>query len=286
MIFREVFIMKIKYLLGILIFVAFFIGVSSLIQGQEKDLEGSKNHPLLTRMNNYYIDEYEEFEYDSHEFYDEEDNEYIIEGHKWVIGYTLKEGFGSPGQLKVRQNYINAIKKIGGTILFDRGVYMKLEQEGKEVWIEVWVSSDGNDYRLTIVEKTVMEQEVVADPEALSDDLRNKGHVAIYGIYFDTDSAAIKPESEPALKAIAEMLKQNNSLKVYVVGHTDMTGTLEHNLKLSKSRAESVVKELVNTYSISSSRLKAMGVGPLCPVATNQSEEGRKLNRRVELVET
>lgn len=277
--------MKIKHLLGILIFISLFLGVSSLIQGQEKDLEGSKDHPLITRMNNYYIDEYEEFEYDSHEFYDEEDNEYIIEGHKWVIGYTLKEDFGSPGQLKVRQNHINAIKKIGGTILFDRGVYMKLEQEGKEVWIEVWVSSDGNDYRLTIVEKTLMEQEVVADPEALSDDLKNKGHVAIYGIYFDTDSAAIRPESEPALKAIAEMLKQNNSLKVYVVGHTDMTGTLEHNLKLSKSRAESVVKELVNTYSISSSRLKAMGVGPLCPFATNQSEEGRKLNRRVELVE-
>ena len=284
-IFREVSIMKIKHLLGILIFISFFLGVSSFIQGQEKDLEGSKDHPLITRMNNYYIDEYEEFEYDSHEFYDEEDNEYIIEGHKWVIGYTLKEGFNSPGQLKVRQNYINAIKKIGGTILFDRGVYMKLEQEGNEVWIEVWVSSDGSDYRLTIVEKTVMEQEIVADPEALSDDLKNKGHVAIYGIYFDTDSAAIKPESEPALKAIAEMLKQNNSLKVYVVGHTDMTGTLEHNLKLSKSRAESVVKELVNTYGISSGRLKAMGVGPLCPVATNQSEEGRKLNRRVELVE-
>jgi len=87
------------------------------------------------------------------------------------------------------------------------------------------------------------------------------------------------------LKIIAEMLKQNNSLKVYVVGHTDMTGTLEHNLELSKRRAESVVKKLVDTYGISSSRLKAMGVGPLCPVATNQSEETRKLNRRVELVE-
>ena len=277
--------MKTRFLLGILILIAFFIGLSAIIQGQEKDLEGSNDHPLLTRMDNYYIDEYEEFEYDSHEFYDEEDNEYIIEGHKWVIGYTLKEGFDSPGQLKIRQNYINAIKKIGGTILFDRGVYMKVEQEGKEVWIEVWVSSDGSDYRLIIVEKTIMEQEVVADPEALSDDLKEKGHVAIYGIYFDFDSAAIKPESEPALKVIAEMLKQNNSLKVYVVGHTDITGTLEYNLKLSKNRAESVVKELVDTYGISSGRLKAMGVGPLCPVATNQSEEGRQLNRRVELVE-
>lgn len=277
--------MKIKYLLGIVVFIAFFIGVSSLIQGQEQDIEGGKDHPLLTRMDNYYIDEYEEYEYESHEFYDEEDTEYVIEGHKWVIGYTLKEGIESPGQLKVLKNFVNALKKIGATILLERPVYAKLEQEGKEVWVEVWVSGNGNDYRLTIVEKTVMEQEVVADPKALADDLRNKGHVAVYGIYFDTDSATIKAESEPAMKAIAEMLKQNSSLKVYVVGHTDMTGSLEHNMDLSKRRAESVLQELVSKYGISSSRLKAMGVGPLCPVATNQNEEGRKLNRRVELVE-
>jgi outer membrane protein OmpA-like peptidoglycan-associated protein len=276
--------MKIKYLLGIVVFIVFFIGVSSLIQGQEQDIEGSKDHPLLTRMNNYYISEYEEYEYDSHEFYDEEDNEFVIEGHKWVIGYTLKEGFESPGQLKVLKNFINALKKIGATILLERPVYAKIEQSGKEVWIEVWVSGNGNDYRLTIVEKTVMEQEVVADPKALADDLRNKGHVAVYGIYFDTDSATIKAESDPTIKAIADMLKQNSSLKVYVVGHTDMTGALEHNMDLSKRRAESVVQELVSKYGISSGRLKAMGVGPLCPVATNQSEEGRKLNRRVELV--
>jgi OmpA-OmpF porin, OOP family len=277
--------MKIKYLLGIVLFITFLIVVSSLIQGQEQDIEGSKDHPLLTRLDNYYIDEYEEYEYESHEFYDEQDNEYVIEGHKWVIGYTLKEGIESPGQLKVRKNYIDAVKKIGGTILYDRGVCMKVDQEGKEVWIDLWVSSSGSDYRLTIVEKTVMEQEVVADPKALTDDLRNKGHVAVYGIYFDTDSATIKAESEPAIKAIAEMLKQNSSLKVYVVGHTDMTGALEHNMDLSKRRAESVMQELASKYGISSGRLKAMGAGPLCPVATNQNEEGRKLNRRVELVE-
>jgi len=277
--------MKIKYLLGIVVFMAFFIGGPWVILGQEQDIEGSRDHPLLNRMDNYYIDEYEEYEYESHEFYDEDDTEYVIEGHKWVIGYTLKEGIESPGQLKVLKNFVNALKKIGATILLERPVYAKLEQSGKEVWIEVWVSGNGNDYRLTIVDKTVMEQEVVADPKALADDLRNKGHAAVYGIYFDTDSASIKAESEPALKAIADMLKQNSSLKVYIVGHTDMTGALEHNMDLSKRRAESVVQELVNKYGISSSRLKAMGAGPLCPVATNQSEEGRKLNRRVELVE-
>jgi len=274
--------MKKRYLLLVIMFL--FIGTYTIIWGQE-DVKGSKDHPLLSRMDNYYISAYKEFEYDSHEFYDAEDNEYVIEGHKWVIEYTLKEGFESPGQLKVEKNYINAVKEIGGTILFDRGVYMKVKEEGKEVWIALWVSSSGSDYRLTIVEKTIMEQEVVADPEALANDLRNKGHVAVYGIYFDTDSAAVKSESEPALKAIADMLKQNSSLNVYIVGHTDMTGTLEHNMDLSQRRADSVVKELVNTYGISSSRLKALGVGPLCPVATNQNEEGRKLNRRVELVE-
>jgi len=197
----------------------------------------------------------------------------------------LKEGFDAPGQLKVRKNYINAIKEIGGTILYDRGVYMMVELEEKEIWIDLWVSSDGSDYRLTLVEKTVMEQEVEVDPRALSEDLITEGHVAIYGIYFDYDSATIRPESEPALKAISEIVAQNRDLEVYIVGHTDMTGSLAYNMELSQRRAESVVNELVNTYRVSSSRLKAKGVGPLCPVASNQSEEGRQLNRRVELVE-
>jgi len=267
-----------------LIFISVFFLIIGFTFAQEEDVEGSKDHPLLSRMDNYYISGYEEFEYDSHEFYDAEDNEYVIEGHKWVIEYTLKEGIKPPGQLKVRQNYINAIKKIGGTILFDKGVYMKVEAENKESWIEVWVSSDGSDYTLTIVERTVMKQEVVADPDALAGDIKASGHAKVYGIYFDLDSYAIKPESEPTLQAIADMLKANSSLKVYVVGHTDMTGKLDYNMELSLKRAQSVVDTLIS-QGIAASRLQAQGVGPLCPVSTNSTEEGRKLNRRVELVE-
>jgi OmpA-OmpF porin, OOP family len=274
-----------KYLLVTLTLVLIFFGFSLTSSGQEQDIEGSNDHPLLGRMDNYVIDEYAEYDYDSHEFYDEKDNEYIIEGHKWIIGYTLKEGYEPPGQLKVRKNYINAIKEIGGKILWDRGVYMMVTLEEKEIWIDLWVDSDGSDYRLTIVEKTVMEQEVQADPEALSEDLKTEGHVAIYGIYFEYDSATLQSESEPTLEVIAQILRQDHALAVYIVGHTDMTGSLEYNMELSQRRAESVVHELVNTYRISSSRLKAKGVGPLCPVASNQSEEGRQLNRRVELVE-
>jgi len=252
---------------------------------EDEDVEGSKDHPLLSRMKNFYISGYEELKYDSHEFYDAEDNEYVIEGRKWVIEYTLKEGIGPPGQLNVRKNYINAIKKIGGTILFDRGLYMKVAMGEKESWIEVWVSSDGSDYTLTIVERTIMEQEVVADPEAMAGNIRTTGHATVYGIYFDLDSYTIKPESEPTLDASADMLTADSSLKVYVVGHTDMTGNLEYNLDLSARRAEAVVNELVNNYGIDADRLMAKGVGPLSPVSTNTTEEGRKLNRRVELVQ-
>lgn len=272
---------RVKSFLGIFLIIL----TAAIVLAEEQDVEGSKDHPLLSRMNNYYISEYEEFAYDSHEFYDAEDNEYVIEGRKWEISYTLKEGFSPPGQLKVRKNFINAIKKIGGTILFERGLYMKFAKDNTETWIEVWASDDGSDYRLTIVERTIMEQEVVADPEAMADDIKRTGHVAIYGIYFDFDSYVIKPESEPTLKAISELLKKDTSLKVYVVGHTDMTGTFEYNMELSSKRAGAVIKALVNKYGISVNRLNAKGVGPLCPVSTNKTEDGRKLNRRVELVE-
>jgi outer membrane protein OmpA-like peptidoglycan-associated protein len=130
-----------------------------------------------------------------------------------------------------------------------------------------------------------MAQEVMVDPEAMAQDISNTGHVAVYGVFFDFDSSTIKPESEPTLKAIAEMLKASPRLGVYIMGHTDMEGNLDYNMTLSKKRAEAVVQALVQKYSVGSNRLQAQGVGPLCPVSTNRTEEGRKLNRRVEIVE-
>lgn len=252
---------------------------------QEKDVKGSRDHPLLSRMMNYYISGYQENRYDVHSFYDETDHEYTIEGHKWIIEYTLREGFTAPGRLNVFQNHINAVKKIGGEILNNRGLYMKVAHEGLETWIQVWATDDGSDYRLTIVQRTALEQEVVADPKAMARDIEASGHVAVYGIYFDFDSYYVKPQSKPTLDAISVLMKTKPDLNVYIVGHTDMTGTLEYNLNLSAKRAQAVVNALVSDYGVASSRLTAQGVGPLCPVSSNRTEEGRKLNRRVELVE-
>ncbi|MDN5346125.1 MAG: OmpA-OmpF porin, family [Petrotoga sp.] len=137
---------------------------------------------------------------------------------------------------------------------------------------------------LGIVELKAMETGLVTAKD-IEEDIKSTGHVAIYGIHFDFNKADIKPESEPVLKEIAKFLKNNPEVKLYVVGHTDNIGTLQYNMELSKKRAEAVVKELVEKYGIDKSRLNAFGVGPLAPIASNKTEEGRALNRRVELVE-
>ncbi len=130
-----------------------------------------------------------------------------------------------------------------------------------------------------------MVQEVVADAKSLMRDIQAKGSASVYGIYFDFDKADIKPDSEPAIREVAKLLQENRGLKLYVVGHTDNVGSIEYNLKLSKARADAVVRELTTKYKISSDRLKAFGLGQLAPVASNKTEEGRAKNRRVELVE-
>jgi OmpA-OmpF porin, OOP family len=124
----------------------------------------------------------------------------------------------------------------------------------------------------------------VLDAKELQQDLANEGKVAVYGIYFDTAKADVKPESKPSLDEMAKLLKADKTLKVYIVGHTDNQGTLAGNLDLSQHRAESVVKALVGTYQIEPARLAAKGVASLAPVATNTNDKGRALNRRVELV--
>jgi len=235
----------------------------NLLYAQE-DGKNCKDHPLLSRMPDFYISSCQESDYDSHVFYDEN---------------KIKKGFKPAGVLKIRKNYINAINKIGGTVLKEGGyTYMKVVVDGKEIWIELKLSTTttGDNYTLTVVEKTVMEQEVVADPKAMAEDISSTGHVAVYGIYFDHDSYQIKAESDQSLNAIAAMLKANGSLSVYIVGHTDMTGELEYNMNLSHNRAKAVADTLVKQHGIAADRLDAKGVGPLCPVSTNR-RKGKNL---------
>lgn len=120
--------------------------------------------------------------------------------------------------------------------------------------------------------------------EEMAKSIDATGHVALYGILFDTDRAELKPDSDPALAEIAALLKANPRLAVLIVGHTDNQGAFDYNVELSRRRADAVVKALVATYKIDPKRLRAAGAGMIAPAAPNDAEEGRAKNRRVEVV--
>jgi OOP family OmpA-OmpF porin len=252
----------------------------------EQDLKGSKDHPLLSRMPNFRITDYKDLEFDSHRFIGQDKKPVSVEGHKYYIEYTLNSGAAVPGELKIRRNIQDALKKIGGKVVlddnFNHSSTIVLQKGGKETWVEV--RSYDNMYRLTIVEKEVMKQEVVADAAAMGNDIAATGHVAVYGIYFDTGKSEIKPESDAAISEIAALLKNNSSLNLYVVGHTDNVGSFDSNMKLSKDRADAVVNVLTSKHGIAATRLKSYGVASLSPVESNDTEDGKARNRRVELV--
>lgn len=268
-------------ILAVLALFAFACGGVAFAQS---DVKGSKDHPLFSRLPGFYIQYYEQSDFNAHKFQDGKGNEVSVEGRYWQIQYEPKEGTQPPAPLQIHRNYENAIRKVGGTVLFsdDEYSFMRLAKDGKEIWVEL--TAYGPKPNLIIIEKQAMEQEVTANADAFASDIRRTGHAAVYGIFFDFNKAVLKPESKAALTEIARMLKADPGLKVHVVGHTDNVGGLETNMKLSLDRANAVVQELVAAHGIAAARLKAGGVGPLAPVAANDSEEGRAKNRRVELV--
>jgi len=119
-------------------------------------------------------------------------------------------------------------------------------------------------------------------------DLRSKlmteGKLVSYGLYFDINKENLKPESYATLKGIADVLKENPGVRVKIVGHTDSDGADEANLDLSKRRAASVKKELVNTFGIEESRLESDGMGESQPIVGNDTPANKALNRRVEFI--
>jgi len=264
----------------------FLISLKGFSQGAQQDIKGSKDHPLLSRMPDFWISDYKEAEFESYRFTGADKKPIEVEGHKYYIIYRLKSGLLEPGELKLRRNVQDALKKIGGKVVYDDNFNkvstIVVEKDKKETWIEV--RSYSNNYRLNIVEREIMKQEMVANASAMGDDITNTGHVAVYGIYFETGKSDINAESAEAISQISELLKNNTSLKLYVVGHTDNVGSLESNLKLSEERARAVVSSLTANYGIPADRLKSYGVASLAPVASNDTEEGKAKNRRVELV--
>ncbi len=113
-------------------------------------------------------------------------------------------------------------------------------------------------------------------------DLSKKGKTELRNIFFDYNKATLKPESYPELNRLVEFLKNHPDIKIEISGHTDTLGTFEYNMQLSERRAKAVYDYLVSK-GISPGRLKTKGYGPLHPIASNKTAEGRARNRRVEV---
>lgn len=277
--------MKEKLCISVFVLLLF----SSSVRAQEPEF---KDTPWFSGMPSYLIYDAEDIEFDNYNFFNGK-NCTTVEGRKFKRTYSLKENAQKTSTIQVIRNYSNAIKSMGGTVIYEgtpqdaecadnNGLSMVVGKAVKgtdELWVEV-VTSTGEDYYLTIVLKELMKQDVTAS--SMFEALNRDGHIALY-INFDFGKSTIRDESKPIIDQIVQMLKDNQDLKLSVEGHTDNVGTPASNKTLSEARAKSVVLAIVG-QGISADRLSPAGFGQDKPVADNSSEEGRAKNRRVELV--
>ncbi|MDP9900817.1 OmpA family protein [Variovorax ginsengisoli] len=242
-----------------------------------------------------------------------------LEGKVTRIGYVIE---GDKTALEVMRNYEQALARGGFQVVFqcaaqrcgqdmggflansgkvmpagfnasfdDKNHYLLTRRTGADgdVHVLLWVVEDPANKRVLAYEQVIegrpmdTGQVSVLTAAELGKKIEAEGRVAIYGVYFDTAQADVKPASRPSLDEMARLLTSNPALRVYVVGHTDNVGGLAPNVDLSQRRADAVVKALT-ALKIDPQRMTAKGVGPLAPLATNTSDAGRTRNRRVELV--
>jgi outer membrane protein OmpA-like peptidoglycan-associated protein len=291
--------------------------------GQDQDAEGSKDHPLISRypgsfITRYLTKEFDEFTLPLGPVVDQGkfSKSQPLEGKITRIVYVAPQG---RTVLEVFRNYQGALKKGGFETLFTCGpqgcgssianayanspdnqdywgpehgiryISAKLARPEGDVYVSLLIDDQGGDSRanteLYLIEVKPMESDLITvDAATLANDINRTGHASVYGIYFDTGKADVKPESDATMKEIAKLLQGDPKLKLYVVGHTDNQGALDMNMDLSRRRADAVLAALTSKYAVPAGRLRSYGCGPYSPVASNDSEEGRAKNRRVELV--
>lgn len=278
--------MRIVFLTFISMAVVFFSAAMTRAEGDLKDT------PYFSAMPGYYVGDAADREFEAYSFPEGKKN-VAVEGKLWRKQYWLKENARQSSELQIIRNYSNALKSMGGKVLLEgtcsdceaagcSGNTMtgKMTKGSKEVWVAVIPCNDGSDYTLVVVEKEAMKQDVTAND--MLDALNKQGFIALY-INFDTNKAAIRPESKTIVDQVVKLLKDNPALSVSIEGHTDNTGDPAKNKALSKQRAESVIAALVK-HGISAKRMSAAGWGQEKPLGDNKTEEGKAKNRRVEIV--
>ena len=273
---------KIQLLIGLCLLSTTFFQAQSYSECEKRT--------LFSMLSNHEIASCEIKEFDSFVFYEKDakgnrqsikkEGEFTKTSYKWLGEWEKR-----PSNTQIYKNYENAVVKIGGKLLYDSnsGYNFMIKKSGETYWMNVMTDGSGY-YYVTTLKEAKMQQDVVFSATEIKKSIDSEGQITFYGIYFDTDKALLKDNSTPTVKEIATFLKANPKMTVYLVGHTDNTGSYEHNMKLSKERALAVTNELVKKHSIPTTQISADGVGPLSPVTTNKTEEGKAKNRRVVMV--
>ena len=269
-------------------------GIATLsAQNSTEDSPGCKDSKLLTRMPGCFIQSCENKDFDQlvirtgpHK--EQDDAVKTLEG---VVENLAYECSGKTSPLQVVRNSAAAMQKAGFQPVFngrDENSYQAVTMRKGDQWIQVTANSGGDNdgvtfYTFKAIAVSLMKQDMEATAEAIASELQTSGRMALYGIQFATNSAAITSESDKVLGEIATLLKNQPDWKITVEGHTDNVGAKAANKALSQKRAESVVVWL-GDHAVDRSRLAAAGFGDTKPVQDNTTEEGRAKNRRVELV--
>jgi outer membrane protein OmpA-like peptidoglycan-associated protein len=254
----------------------------SITQLFSQDMEGCKDHPLLTRMSNYVITECTQ-NFDNLDFYNSNGEDVLLEGNLSYFWYVLdtETGKPEPSYLQIVKNYANAIIKIGGKKIYEEeglGCY-ELNKNGKLYNIKVSCTNN-SDILLYVLEMEPMVQEITANE--MLDALNKDGYLAL-NILFETGKSVIQTESLPIVDQIFELMKLDLTLKISIEGHTDNQGDANSNKKLSVDRAKAVMDAII-AKGIDKTRLSFTGWGQEKPVGDNRTDAGRTQNRRVEIV--
>ncbi len=279
--------------------------------------ETKTDHPLITSYAGSSIYSKDVKTYDAYRVFMGWDKAAKAYKTQTLEGKVTRILYTNPAQrslLEIYRNYESVLKKAGAIVLFEcdqakkecvdgyvgahlrtefgingignqsgRLLFAQLDQGAETAYLLLAVGDKYTDVH--VVEIKAMQTGMAAlNLAALTEGLDKQGFVVIEAIYFDTDKSELKAASDPAIDEVAKLLQRRPELALYVVGHTDAQGSLDHNLKLSEGRARAVVTRLVEQHRIAPQRLDGRGVGPLAPVASNANESGRAANRRVVLV--
>ncbi|WP_268223414.1 OmpA family protein [Sinomicrobium oceani] len=200
-----------------------------------------------------------------------------------VDGVKLFEGKFKYGQIQFMKENAEYLGEEGSLDFYNNTIhsYIIRRPDGDDIYIQFDANTAGG--AIQIIQKEAFKQTIsIANSNQIEKDLNEKGKAILY-INFDTDKATLKPEGKEAIKEIATVLNNHESLKLAIHGYTDNAGTETHNQTLSERRAKAVVVQL-EVLGVDKSRLTAKGFGSQNPIADNTTPNGRAINRRVELV--